>query len=92
MTACSYRIPYDLCKELESRPLDEWDGALRAWAKSQGLTLKIQWCRQLQIKEAELHARRYAAKPQDRWMAFKEWLERHDVPAPDKLPQWAEIN
>ncbi|MEX0279509.1 MAG: hypothetical protein AB3N19_18480 [Ruegeria sp.] len=63
MTDWPNRIPCDLHKDLESRPLDEWDGALRAWAKSHGLKLKTQLFRQLQIKIAELHARRYAANP-----------------------------
>lgn len=85
------RIPFDLHKELESRRIDEWDAALRAWAKTHGLKLKIVWWRQLEISMADLHSRRYTSKPQDHWMAIKEWLERHDVPAPSRLPEWPEV-
>ncbi|WP_420584882.1 hypothetical protein [Ruegeria sp.] len=81
------RIPFDLHKQLEARPIDGWQAALRVWAKAHGLKLKIQWWRQLEITIADLHSRRYVVKPQDHWMAIKEWLERHDVPAPEKLPE-----
>ncbi|MCG7520834.1 hypothetical protein [Ruegeria sp. Ofav3-42] len=92
MTKWPNRIPFDLHKELEARPVTDWEAALRVWAKAHGLKLKIQWYPQLQRTMADLHSRRYTAKPQDHWAAIKEWLERHDVPAPEKLPGWPEID
>jgi len=86
------RIPVDLHNELESRHVDDWQTALRVWAKSHGLKLKLQWWRQLEVSIADLRSRRYTAKPQDYWAAIKEWLERHDVSAPDKLPEWPELD
>nr|WP_321252934.1 hypothetical protein [uncultured Ruegeria sp.] len=86
------RIPFDLHKELESRSLPDWEAALRVWAKSHGLKLKIQWFPRLQRTIADLHSRRYVAKPQDHWAAIKDWLERNDVPAPDGLPGWPEVD
>ncbi|MEM6891666.1 MAG: hypothetical protein AAF636_26620 [Pseudomonadota bacterium] len=85
------RIPFDLHKDIESRDIDQWDAALRAWAKRHGLKLKVMWWRQLEIRIADLHARRYTAKSQDHWAAIKEWLERHDVQAVERLPKWPEV-
>ena len=90
MTNWPSRIPFDLHAELESRRTDDWQKALRAWAKVHGLKLKIQWWRQLERAMADLHSRRYVAGPQDHWAAIEEWLERHDVPAPEQLPEWPE--
>ncbi len=92
MTTWPNRIPLDLCKEIEARPVDDWQGALRAWAKTHDLKLKIMWWRQLEITIEDLQSRRYTANPQDYWMAIKEWLERKGVPAPAKLPGWPEQN
>ncbi|WP_170381025.1 hypothetical protein [Ruegeria atlantica] len=92
MTTWPHRIPFDLHKELEAHTIDGWQGALRAWAKTLGLKLKIQSWRQLEITIADPHSRRYMAKPKGHWAAIKEWLERHEVPAPDKLPGWPEVD
>ncbi|CUH48980.1 hypothetical protein RUA4292_03172 [Ruegeria atlantica] len=81
------RIPFDLHADLESHSEGEWETVLRAWAKRHGIKLKIQWYLPLQQTIEDLHSRRYVAKPQDHWAAIKEWSERHDVPAPDKLPK-----
>jgi hypothetical protein len=40
---------------------------------------------------AALDERRDAASDADRWSVIKEWLERHDVPAPERLPSAPEI-
>ncbi|WP_170760012.1 hypothetical protein [Ruegeria lacuscaerulensis] len=90
MTNWPYRIPFDLHKELEARPVTDWESALRVWAKHHRLKLKIQWYPQLSRTISDLQSRRYTAKSQDHWMAIKEWLERHDVLAPDNLPGWPE--
>lgn len=92
MTNWPNRIPFDLHKELEARPITDWEAAIRTWAKAHGLKLKIQWYPQLQRAISDLHSRPYTAKPQDHWAAIKEWLERHDVEAPAKLPIWPEID
>jgi hypothetical protein len=86
------RIPFDLHKELESRPIPDWEAALRVWSKAHGLKLKIQWFAQLQRAISDLHSRRYTARPQDHWAAIKEWLERHEVQAPKNLPEWPELD
>ncbi len=91
MTVWPNRIPFDLHKDLEAYRVDEWGTALRVWSKRHGLRLKLQWWPQLEKAIADLHSRRYLAKPQDHWAAIKEWLERHDVPAPEKLPEWPEV-
>ena len=77
------RIPFDLHKELEARRVDDWHVALRVWAKTHGLKLKLQWFGQLERKMADLHSRKYTANPQDHWAAIKEWLERKSVPVPN---------
>lgn len=90
MSDWPHRIPLDLQVELESRPVVDWQAALRAWAKAHGLKLKLQWWPQLERQMAELQARRYIAGSQDYWAAIREWLIRKDVDAPNKLPVWPE--
>jgi hypothetical protein len=84
------RIPFDLHKELEARRIDDWQAALRAWAKRHGLKLKLLWWSDLERKVADLHSMRFTAKPQDHWAVIREWLELHEVPAPENLPGWPE--
>lgn len=45
----------------------------------------------LKMKLEELAERRYAESDQDRWSAIKEWLEKHSVEAPERLPTEPEI-
>ncbi len=45
----------------------------------------------LKMKLEELAERRYAESDQDRWAAIKEWLEKHSVQAPERLPQEPEL-
>ncbi len=80
-------IPHDFRIALEERRVDDWETALRSWAKSYGLRLKIQWFAQLERRMVDLHSMRFTAGAQDHWAVIKEWLERHDVSAPEKLPQ-----
>ena len=40
----------------------------------------------LKLKLEELAGRRYSESNQDRWAAIKEWLEKHSVEAPERLP------
>lgn len=40
----------------------------------------------LALALAELDGRRVSAGDADRWAVFKEWLERHNVAAPEALP------
>ena len=42
-------------------------------------------------KLAELDAYKSPACDADRWAVIKEWLEAHEVRAPDKLPSAPEI-
>ncbi len=85
-----HRIPHDFHIEFEPRHVDDWQTTLRAWAKNHGLKLRTQWFRGHEVSVADLRSRRYAAKPQDYWAAIREWLEKHDVPASEKLPEWPE--
>ncbi len=84
------RIPFDLYEEIEARQIEDWQAALRVWAKHHGLKLKIQWYQQLEHQMADLHSRRYVPGPQDHWAAIKESLEQHEVPVPENLPGWPE--
>lgn len=85
-----HRIPFDLHKEIEARHVDDWQAALRTWAKCHGLKLKIMWWAQLERKMSDLHSMRFTAKPQDHWAVIREWLVRHEVSVPVKLPGWPE--
>lgn len=63
----------------------------RDWAKHHGLHLKLQWMRGLTSELAELDRRRTPPTDQDRWGVIKEWLERHEVKAPEVLPVAPEL-
>lgn len=39
---------------------------------------------------AEFESFRFTVQSQDRWTVIREWLEKHEVPAPAELPQTAE--
>lgn len=90
MSDWPYRIPFDLYKELESRRADDWQAAMRAWAKSHGLRIKLHWWPSLEGQIADLHSRRYTAGSQDHWAAMRDWLVRNDVPVPNNLRGWPE--
>jgi len=47
--------------------------------------------RGLDLALAELDRRRTPPTDQDRWGVIKEWLERHEVEAPDRLPVAPEL-
>jgi len=82
-----HTIPYDLKLALEATYApEEWQHAFRAWAKSHGLRFKLQWMRGLDDDLAEQNRWRAPPAVQDRWSVIKEWLERHGVEAPDRLP------
>ena len=42
-------------------------------------------------KLASLDEYKSPASDADRWAVIKEWLEQHEVPAPDRLPSAPEI-
>lgn len=81
-----FTIPEDLRQAIEAANQDAWAAPFRAWAKSHGLRLKLGWWQGLERSMSEQDQWRWPPKPQDRWLGMKEWLERHDVPAPEKLP------
>jgi hypothetical protein len=78
-----FTIPYDLLQRMEE--LNDWQAALRAWAKFHKLHLKIQWFPNLERRMAELEEYRFQASDQDRWARIKEWLEAKGVEAPEGL-------
>jgi len=87
-----HTIPHDLKLALEStQRAEEWHYAFRAWAKYHGLRFKLQWMRGLALELSELDRRRSPPADQDRWGVIKEWLEKHGVEAPDRLPVAPEI-
>ncbi len=45
----------------------------------------------LALKLAALYEYQSPASDADRWAVIKEWLECHEVPAPDRLPAAPEI-
>lgn len=87
-----YTIPHDLKLALEATQTpEEWWLVFRTWAKHHGLRLKLQWMRGLTLDLTELDRRRSPPTDQDRWGVIKEWLEAHDVEAPDRLPVAPEV-
>ncbi|MES0824257.1 hypothetical protein [Ruegeria sp. SCP11] len=91
MTTWPDRIPFHLHKEFETRRVDDWQTALCVWVKSHGLKLKLLWWADLERKIADLHSYRFSAGSQDHWAVIREWLERNDVPALEKLPGSPEL-
>jgi hypothetical protein len=58
----------------------------RSWAHHHGLRLKLQWISGLARDLSELDHWRAMPVDQDQWARIKEWLETHEVEAPDRLP------
>jgi len=80
-------IPHDLKLALEaSTTHEQWWQAFNAWSKTHALRIKLHWMRVLVLDLAELDRYRTPPTDQDRWSTIKEWLERHGVEAPDRLP------
>ncbi|MCG7519742.1 hypothetical protein [Ruegeria sp. Ofav3-42] len=72
---------------MEKRDAGDWESAVRAWAKTHKLRLKVQWYSELQTAMADLDSYRFTPAPQDRWLRVKEWMERHNVSAVPNLPR-----
>lgn len=84
-------IPEDLRQAIETGDQDAWRAPFRSWAKAHQLHLKLTWWADLERRMGEQDQRRWPPKPQDRWLGMKEWLEHHEVQAPDKLPVRPEL-
>ncbi len=64
MTTWPNRIQFDLQKELEARPGEDWQTAKRTLAERHGLKLElVQWSHQ-ERKTADHHSMGFAAMPQ----------------------------
>ena len=84
-------IPEDLRQAIEAADQDAWRAPFRSWAKVHKLRLKLTWWADLERRMGEQGQWRWPPKPQDRWSGMKEWLERNEVQAPDKLPVRPEV-
>ena len=86
-------IPYDLKVRLGGcSTTDDRQRAFRFWALYHRLKLKIQWFHGLHVGMSELDRQRAPTADSDRWGVIKEWLESHEVLAPDRLPTEPERN
>lgn len=86
-----HTIPHDLRISMEEAGPGGWEAVVRAWGKRHGLRLKLQWFPDLARRMQEQDGWRWAPSVQDRWCGIKEWLERHGVQAPERLPVAPEV-